>query len=331
MQAEHLQQRFIHTSKKPLSLSHTPNYDQALAIDVIAADQITEAEFREKYVDRNRPCLLTGAIKHWPAYSRWSNTQYLKEKTSNVVFTSRNYPKSEFKPYLKKILRNKVTTLDESHYQQISFHDFLEKVANESEPCVISTMGIAPNRPLGELSEDIKGFTFLPDAVSSRWYPPCRAYLYRQSYTDWHFHPTDETLLAQVVGAKEVLLIPPNEDSSDILWNIVATKGYLFDIDSREFPEFLNIKPYKVVIEPSDALYIPAYWWHVVESVEDKFGASVAVTFKTPDHLFSDLSYPAVRELLKHALTSSSILFSMLGWLHLKILGHFLMRSLFFK
>jgi hypothetical protein len=328
MQTEYPKQVFGNPGAKPWNLSRTPLYDEALAIDVIAADQISEAEFRKQYVNRNRPCLLKGAVAHWPACQDWQRTDYLKEKTSDVKLDADSHPMSEFVPIFKEPLREKMKSRNEANTQKISFHEFLAKVKNESVYRVIATLGLAPGQPLGELCGDFRDFSFLPNMGVPRYYPPYRAFFYRQSYTDWHLHPSDETLMAQIVGKKEVLLYPPDEDTWNILWPALHKKGYLYDIDPRKSPQFLKIKPYKAVVESGDALYIPVFWWHAVESSEDLFEATVATTFNTPGHLFSDLSYPAAREMLARTLTSR-LLFSRFGRLQLKIFWHFLMRTLF--
>lgn len=83
-------------SKAPWDLSLMPNYDQAMRIDTVSADQISQREFYRCYVAQNRPCLLMGTARHWPAFSRWGAIDYLKEAAGNDVLRARRAPEAEF-------------------------------------------------------------------------------------------------------------------------------------------------------------------------------------------------------------------------------------------
>jgi hypothetical protein len=296
-----------HQNKEPWSLSRFPRYENALSLDSINAEELTEEEFRRNYVEKNRPCLLKGAVKHWPAYRQWSSTAYLKEKTRNEKTFARSYPISEYIFEAKGALKQQLIEKNQAVTQEIMFHEFLDRVENENESgqLVIHSWPLQQGLALSELCSDIDSFPFLPKPGGSRFYPSYRAFFYRQSYTDWHYHPTDEALMTQVVGAKEVLLLPPDKHSWDALWPVARQKGYLFDIDTNQFPKIRDMHPYRVTVEAGDALYIPVFWWHAVESLDEKFGITVAATFQTPLHINGDLQYPAARELFRNAIITS--------------------------
>ena len=60
---------------------------------------------------------------------------------------------------------------------------------------------------LASIADDVLGFPFLKNAARPRLYGPKRAFVFRNSYTDWHYHVTDETLMCQVKAPKETLLL----------------------------------------------------------------------------------------------------------------------------
>lgn len=165
----------------------------------------------------------------------------------------------------------------------------------------------------------------MPQLSKPRHYPAHRSFLYRNSYTDWHFHVIDETFMAQVVGAKEVLLLPPDETSWRALRPVVEEAGYLYDIDTRRFPGIRGLHALRTVVEPGDALYIPVYWWHAVQSIDDAFGATVAATFPTPLHVSGDIRSPIARRVLR------SFLFSRYAPLVLGVVAYSLLYRLTHK
>jgi hypothetical protein len=153
------------------------------------------------------------------------------------------------------------------------------------------------------LAPDVSGFRFLKTARRGRLYGPYRIFLFRNSFTDWHYHTTDETLMCQVHGAKEVMLLPPDQHSWDLLMPVMREFGRTFDHDLAA--RFAGARLHRTVVEPGDALYIPPYWWHSVASLEDRMGITVASCFRSPFATVNDLRYPAARDTLRGSLAAS--------------------------
>ncbi|XVN15470.1 hypothetical protein QZH47_03700 [Pseudomonas corrugata] len=136
------------------------------------------------------------------------------------------------------------------------FHEFLDSLGEGDSPLVADSCRFSEGSAIERLKEDVGGLPFMPQLGKTRAYPPHRSFLYRNSYTDWHFHVTDETFMAQVVGAKEVLLLPPDEASWRALRPVIEEAGYLYDIDTGRFPGTRALRALRTVVEPGDALYI---------------------------------------------------------------------------
>ncbi len=83
--------------------------------------------------------------------------------------------------------------------------------------------------------------------------------------TRMHFD-VSTTLLCQLLGRKRVWLIPPEEDvtSSELFWADPV------DLDDPE----MAIR--EVVMEPGDALSIPAGWWHQTFAEDPSFTVTLA-------------------------------------------------------
>jgi hypothetical protein len=286
-------------NREPWHLSRTPNYERARAVETIAAADVSPEDFHRNYVMRNRPALLVGAVTHWPAYSKWRSIAYLRRATKNIDVVVRTATQSEYVLIADSDIAEKLVQRNDAIFRPMTFHDFLEQVPAQGEQLVLHSIVMHPDQPLGELCADLGIFAFLPEPEDPVAYPPWRAFFYKNSYSDWHFHAFDEGLMTQVVGKKEVLLLPPDDCSWDALFLPACQTGYLYDVDPEVYPRVHDIHPYRVTVNDGDALFVPVYWWHAVASVDMQFGVTVARTFKTPLDIGRDERYPATRFLMR--------------------------------
>ncbi|WP_416768989.1 cupin-like domain-containing protein [Pseudomonas sp. RHF3.3-3] len=286
------------------SLSRFPNHPQAGPVEVIDALTITREAFIRRYVNRNRPCLVKNAVRHWPAFQKWQQLDYFKANSRNKPVVVRSKIVSEVIGWSKPEVKATLTAYADTVYREMPFHEFLDGLGEGHDPLVADSCRFSEGSAIEQMKDDVGGLPFMPQLSKSRHYPPHRSFLYRNSYTDWHFHVVDETFMAQVVGAKEVLLLPPDEASWRALRPVIEEAGYLYDIDTRRFPGTRDLKALRTVVEPGDALYIPVYWWHAVQSMDDAFGATVAATFPTPLHVSGDIRSPIARRVLRTYLFS---------------------------
>jgi len=115
-----------------------------------------------------------------------------------------------------------------------------------------------------------------------------------------------ENFLCQIVGRKELILFPPTD--LEYLYYTGRAKGELkyqypgeftrdpATVDNRSFvfgssvnvdkpdlkqhPLYAKATPFRVVLNPGDVLYLPAFWHHEVQSVPDAdTGLNIAVNF----------------------------------------------------
>ncbi|RON51628.1 transcription factor [Pseudomonas frederiksbergensis] len=284
---------------KPWSLTRFPNYAEAAAVEVIDAHEISKADFMRIYVTKNRPCLIKNAVRHWPAFTKWTDSEYLRANSPNSPVVVRSAMVSEVIGWSGPQVKAALTEQADARHRDILFHDFLDELKVGEGPLVADSCGFTEGAAFEKMKDDVGGLPFMPVLSKARRYPSYRGFLYRDSYTDWHFHATDETFMTQVIGSKEILLLPPDDASWQGLRPVIENEGYLFNIDTERFPGTRALRPSRAVVEPGDALYIPALWWHAVESIGEDFGITVAATFGTPLHINGDLRYPIARKVAR--------------------------------
>lgn len=293
-----------------------PGYSDALEVEVVRAEDLTEQRFFRDYVDRCRPCRIRGAINHWPAMRLWKSPDYLCDKVgAEKPVQARTYPRIEPLPMHEQNLATAIeipfgefvrrATAPDCGYLVV--HAYTVAMPSLREQRLLQKFPLAASPPesglLSPLRGDIAGFSFLAHARGPGKYEPYRSFLFRNSYTDWHWHPEDEALMCQVQGPKEALLLAPDEAAWNCLSPILAEHGRTFDHDVAD--RFAGLQFHRTVVEPGDALYIPVYWWHSVESIEDAMGVTVAASFRNGARHAGNLRYPAARSFFAAQLRGS--------------------------
>jgi hypothetical protein len=153
------------------------------------------------------------------------------------------------------------------------------------------------NRLADDLASGGERFPFLPHPPRPRYlYSGWAVMFYKNSYSDWHFHPGTDAMMCQVVGTKDVLLLPPTQQAWDQIVPIHVRQGKVYDVDVKADPAFLDVRPYHVVVEPGDGLFLPVNWWHAVQARPREYGITVPVTWDSP---YRDLRQPATRHFLR--------------------------------
>ena len=60
-------------------LKNVPGMAAAAPVAVLQASALTEQAFKSEYVAGSRPCVIKGAVSHWPALRKWRDRDYLKQ------------------------------------------------------------------------------------------------------------------------------------------------------------------------------------------------------------------------------------------------------------
>lgn len=288
-------------SRYPWDLTQVPNYDSAPTVEVEEAGRLDARTFWRRYVLQNRPCLVKGAVTQWPAFRRWADADYISSRVGDFEIQASCSPRVEgfgLRPGPQDRIAIRET------YDRLlppeKVRQLLPRLRTPDDEVLFIELrpADAAVRCLGEdLTADGARFPFLPDPPPPRFmYGGWAAMFYKNSYSDWHFHPGTDAMMCQVLGTKDVLLLPPTQLSWDQVVPVHVEQWKVYDVDLEKAPAYREVRPYHVVVEPGDGLFLPVNWWHTVQARPREFGITTPITWDSP---YRDLRQPATRHFLR--------------------------------
>lgn len=195
------------------------------------------------------------------------NLEYLNERLENRDITIHESTESSLN-FLKKNFA----------YKSCKFSEFAQILKKQSDPCQKSVYlrSIASNskKParidtdFPEISDDLKPPSFIPYGNENKLYHSSVLRIASKDVEIWTHFDLYNNVLVQLVGAKRVLLIPP-EDSKYLY--LEGDKSRLFSFESpveniHLFPLVHKARIYVAHLSPGDCLYIPSLWWHNIKT-----------------------------------------------------------------
>ncbi|MCA9789757.1 MAG: cupin-like domain-containing protein [Cyanobacteria bacterium HKST-UBA05] len=231
-------------------------------IDVTAFDQ---AMFLERHYIASQPLVIRNFLKGSVALQTWTDREHLKA----------NY--GQFQVEVKHGDKLHPEKLEDKYF---AFADFLDLIgqpedikryiyymtaynATKNQPLVDAMMREIVTPDYGAVDDGSHECVFL-------WVGP--------PMTKARFHIDMKSgLLTQVVGRKRVLLAPPHHiHHMYMMENHFASEIDVDRLDAYRHQLYCQkVQPVEVVLEPGDAVFLPATWWHYVEALDE----SISLTF----------------------------------------------------
>ncbi len=216
--------------------------------------------FLDQHYAANRPVLLGGEMAEWPALSRWSPA-HLAGLVGDAIIEVQGARAGNPRFELDK----------DRHRQILPFNHFIARIETPGagNDIYLTAYNTAANRtalaPLhAELGRVDKLLRHCPAADEGMlWIGPAG------TFTPLH-HDLTNNLLAQIVGRKRVILVPPSE--APLLHNyqdVFSAIGNLLDPAMLEaHPDLRQVRLFDVTLQPGDMLFLPIGWWHQVEALD---------------------------------------------------------------
>jgi hypothetical protein len=227
-------------------------------LDVPRLQRPDVADFRRRFERRRLPAVITGVMDSWKAMKRWS-PEYFAEHLSDQVMTvstsAEDLPENgPITPAL--LLKMKVA--------KMPMREYLRRMEARDRRFYASGVPLRP---------------FLPMLLDDIEYPPYREIGATGSPRMWmgngvigplHYDAT-ANLHGIVVGSKRFTLFPPSQlpllyPCSMFSKIPTMSQASLSAPDYVRFPRLRKAKPVIVDLGPGDLLFLPAGWWHQVDT-----------------------------------------------------------------
>jgi len=217
---------------------------------------ISSDEFLDQYYAPGNPVVIEGALSAWPALHRWT-PDYLKKTVGSapVEFQGGRNTAADFE--LAK----------DRHKRTLPFDAFIDLISADGagNDAYLTAYNSGSNRhALDVLNADL-GYldNYLTKEHGMVWIGPAG------TFTPLHFDLTNN-LLAQVVGTKSLILLPPSEAPK--LANYRHVFSAVHDITDPDqlarYPQAAQACQFDVELNSGDLLFIPIGWWHQVAAVD---------------------------------------------------------------
>ena len=231
---------------------------------VETVEQIAPEKFKSDYYKTQKPLVIKGLAKQWPAYEKWNWDYFIDLVGEKEVGVYNNIKSDAYTP---------INTADE----YMKFGDYLKQVKNGPLELRIFLFNILQHAP--QLTKD---FTW-PDELMTGFVKkfPMLFVGGQNSITHMHFDiDMSHILHTQFIGRKRVLLFPFEEQYKLYRkpWEVLSMANYAnyFDkFDYESFPAVKLAKGYEVILEHGDTLFMPAGFWHHMEYLDSGFAMSL--------------------------------------------------------
>lgn len=226
-------------------------------------------EFSSHYIHSSEPILITDGLSQWPATAQWS-PETLREMNPDWrvdVQVSRS-GRWRYKPDGTAFDSQCQYLMPNVPWRQAI--DWI--IANQDSPKYYISQVNLDRFPQLLADLHFPEIARSPITVTNFWFGSAG------TVTPLHFDPANN-LFAQIYGSKQFILFAPDDAKYLYPFPQGSKLQHLSYIDVEDpdlaaFPVFSNASKINVTIGPGQLLFLPAFWWHHVRSVNVSISAS---------------------------------------------------------
>jgi hypothetical protein len=268
------------------------NSENKSELTIDRRSKLSYAEFKNDYLNKRIPVIITDAIDEWPARA-WT-PQWFRDR----------YP-------------GKKVSTDQGEMIMEDFIDSITSTSNEAGPFL-------REQPLKDVFPDLVQMVQpTPVYATPNWLggkyllPRVNRRLNRESHIEVNFcgkrifpylHIDDlhsHAFIMQVYGDKNIVVFPP--DQEQYLYRKddqrVSMIPDVDNVDLNKFPLFAKAKAIRVVLHGGESVFMPCGWWHTTRV----YGASLSTVFSLANSSnWNDLVNVVEKE-LNHRPTFASV------------------------
>ncbi|EOR31610.1 JmjC domain protein [Elizabethkingia meningoseptica ATCC 13253 = NBRC 12535] len=229
-------------------------------IDVV--DDISQEDFREKYLKPRKPVVIKNMAKKWPAYQKWT-MEYMKEVVGDVTVPL--YDSSKADP----------SAPINSSAAEMKFGDYIDLI--QKEPTDLRIFLFDPIKFAPKLLDDYISPKDLMGGFLDKY--PNMFFGGKGSVTFLHFDIDMAHIFhTHFNGRKHILLF--DYKWKDRLYQIPYATYALEDYDIEnpdfsKFPALDGVEGIECFLEHGDTLFMPTGWWHWMKYLDGSFSISL--------------------------------------------------------
>ncbi|AQX11860.1 cupin-like domain-containing protein [Elizabethkingia meningoseptica] len=229
-------------------------------IDVV--DDISQEDFREKYLKPRKPVVIKNMAKKWPAYQKWT-MEYMKEVVGDVTVPL--YDSSKADP----------SAPINASAAEMKFGDYIDLI--QKEPTDLRIFLFDPIKFAPKLLDDYISPKDLMGGFLDKY--PNMFFGGKGSVTFLHFDIDMAHIFhTHFNGRKHILLF--DYKWKDRLYQIPYATYALEDYDIEnpdfsKFPALDGVEGIECFLEHGDTLFMPTGWWHWMKYLDGSFSISL--------------------------------------------------------
>jgi ribosomal protein L16 Arg81 hydroxylase len=232
--------------------------DVKTPVPVVDGTTITKEEFQSRYYQPQKPVVLRGLWKNFPAYTKWT-MEFFRETMGSIEVGLYGNRKED----ISKTLQVPNATM--------RFDEYLNLIESKPTDLRLFLFPIFKHKP--ELLEDfgypaiVKGYIKIP----FMFFGPPKSIVRMHQDIDM-----SNVFLTQFHGRKRVFLFAP--DQSELLYRLPFNVHSTVDVDNPDYETYPGLKYVRgmnTIMEHGDTLFMPSGYWHHIEYLEGGFALSV--------------------------------------------------------